>query len=206
MLFGIQDFPAFCLAVLVFLALPGPGTLALLSATGHGGFRAGALSTLGLMLGDQVLLWAAVAGVAALLAAYPGWFHALQWAGAGYLAWLGGRLLLQRKTDPAAEDKALPDRRFLRQAFTITVLNPKAIVFYLAFFPLFLPSHGPVEPRTYVAMAITIAVLTAAYCLGLCAVAGAVAEQVRRHRRVARALERLTGLFLIGFGLRLVRG
>ncbi|MET0334663.1 MAG: lysine transporter LysE, partial [Rhizobacter sp.] len=66
---GISDFGTFCLAILVFLALPGPGTFALLTSTGKGGFRAGAAATFGLILGDQVLLWAAVAGVAALLAA-----------------------------------------------------------------------------------------------------------------------------------------
>ncbi len=70
-MFGIIDYGAFCVAVLIFLALPGPGTLALLTSTAKGGFRAGAAATLGVILGDQVLLWLAVAGVAALLAANP---------------------------------------------------------------------------------------------------------------------------------------
>ncbi len=68
---GIADFWAFCAAIVVFLALPGPGTFALLGATSKGGFRAGAAATLGLILGDQILLWLAVAGVAAVLAALP---------------------------------------------------------------------------------------------------------------------------------------
>ena len=70
-MFGISDYGAFCAAMLLFLALPGPGTFALLTSTGKGGFRAGAAATLGLIVGDQVLLWLAVAGVAALLAANP---------------------------------------------------------------------------------------------------------------------------------------
>jgi len=81
-MFGIFDFGAFCLAVLVFLALPGPGTFALLNSTGKGGFRAGAAATLGLIVGDQALLWLAVGGVAALLAAYPLAFHLIQYGGA----------------------------------------------------------------------------------------------------------------------------
>ena len=68
---GITDYWAFVVAVLVFLALPGPGTLALLTSTGKGGFRAGAAATLGLIVGDQVLLWLAVLGVAAVLHAHP---------------------------------------------------------------------------------------------------------------------------------------
>ena len=68
---GIADFGAFCTTILLFLALPGPGTFALLTSTAKGGFRAGAAATLGVIVGDQVLLWLAVAGVAALLAANP---------------------------------------------------------------------------------------------------------------------------------------
>ena len=64
---GITDYWSFVVAVLVFLALPGPGTLALLTSTGQGGFRAGAAATLGLIVGDQVLLWLAALGVAAIL-------------------------------------------------------------------------------------------------------------------------------------------
>src|SRR6185295_4007626 len=92
----IADYGAFCLAVLIFLALPGPGTFALLNSTGKGGFRAGAAATLGVILGDQVLLWLAVGGVAALLAAYPLAFRAIQYGGAGYLAWVGLKLVFAK--------------------------------------------------------------------------------------------------------------
>ena len=70
-MFGISDYGAFCTAVLVFLALPGPGTFALLTSTSKGGFRAGAAATFGVIAGDQLLLWSAVAGVAAVLAPHP---------------------------------------------------------------------------------------------------------------------------------------
>ena len=62
-MFGISDYGAFCAAILLFLALPGPGTFALLTSTGKGGLRAGAAATLGVILGDQVLMWLAVGGV-----------------------------------------------------------------------------------------------------------------------------------------------
>jgi hypothetical protein len=95
-MFGITDYGAFCAAILLFLALPGPGTFALLTSTGKGGLRAGAAATFGVIAGDQVLLWLAVAGVAALLAAYPAVFKVVQYAGAAYLAWIGLKLLLSR--------------------------------------------------------------------------------------------------------------
>jgi threonine/homoserine/homoserine lactone efflux protein len=198
---GIADYGAFCAAIVIFLALPGPGTFALLTSTGHGGLRAGAAATLGVILGDQVLMWLAVAGVAALLAANPGVFKAVQYAGAAYLAWVGLRLIFARPG--AASPIRIEPRRYTRQAFLITLLNPKAIVFYMAFFPLFIDPVAHRGALTFVAMAATIAALTAAYGLLLCAFAQAVSTQVRAHRRLVRALQRLAGVCLVGFGIRL---
>lgn len=201
---GISDFGAFCGAILLFLALPGPGTFALLTSTAKGGLRAGAAATLGVIIGDQVLLWLAVGGVAALLAANPGAFKVVQYGGAAYLGWIGLRLLLARQG--GASPVRIEPHHYARQALLITVLNPKAIVFYMAFFPLFIhPAHhrGVV---TFAAMAVTIAVITAAYCLTLCAFATAISEQVRAHRRLALLLQKLAGIFLIAFGVRLLRG
>lgn len=198
---GIADYGAFCAAILVFLALPGPGTFALLTSTAKGGFRAGAAATAGLILGDQILLWLAVAGVAALLAANPALFHAVQYAGAAYLAWIGLKLLFAR---PGSDSPIrIEPRHYLRQALLITVLNPKAIVFYMAFFPLFIDPATHRGGVTFAAMAATIAVITAAYCLLLCAFANAVSAQVKAHQRLAQALQKLAGIFLVGFGIRL---
>jgi leucine efflux protein len=198
---GIGDYGAFCAAILLFLALPGPGTFALLTSTSKGGFRAGAAATVGVILGDQVLLWAAVAGVAALLAAHPLLFQAVQYAGAGYLGWIGLRLLFAQPG--SASPIRIEPRYYLRQALLITLLNPKAIVFYMAFFPLFINPATHRGAITFAAMAATIAAITAAYCLLLCAFAQAVSAQVRAHQRLAKGLEKLAGIFLIGFGIRL---
>ena len=200
---GISDFWAFCGAILLFLVLPGPGTFALLTSTAKGGFRAGASATLGLIVGDQVLLWLAVAGVAALLASHPAAFRAVQWAGAAYLGWIGLKLIFAR--GGAAAPVRIEPRHYARQAFLITLLNPKAIVFYMAFFPLFIDPVAHRGVLTFATMALTIAVITAVYCLSLCAFATAVSKQVSAHKALARGLERLAGVFLIAFGLRLLR-
>jgi threonine/homoserine/homoserine lactone efflux protein len=202
-MFGISDYGAFCAAILLFLALPGPGTLALLTSTGQGGLRAGAAATAGLIAGDQVLLWMAVGGVAALLAAHPMAFSVVQTGGALYLGWLGLKLLLAKPGSGAVF--AMAPRHYARQAFLITLLNPKAIVFYMAFFPLFIDPATHQGLRTFVAMAVTIAAITAVYCLTLCAFAEALSGHFRRRPRLSQWLQRLAGVCLIGFGLRLLK-
>lgn len=208
-MFGIADYGAFCAAILLFLALPGPGTFALLTATGLGGPRGGAQATAGLILGDQVLLWLAVAGVAALLAAHPAWFQALQWAGAALLVWIGLGLLLARRHAAAGPGASSPGLMRLqpgrhgRQAFLITLLNPKAIFFYMAFFPLFVDPARHRGLLTFAAMALTIALLSALYCALLVAFAQALRARVQAHRRLAAALQRGAGAALVAFGLRL---
>ena len=198
---GITDYGAFVVAILVFLLIPGPGNLALITSTGKGGIRGGLAATLGVILGDQILMWLAVAGVAALLVAYPAAFHAVQWLGAAYLAWLGGRMLFARPgARPVLEFKP---HHFLRQALAITLLNPKAIVFYMAFFPLFVDPARHQGLATFGIMAVTIAVLTFAYGTVAVLLTHFLAERLRANPAVSRWLEKLAGLFLIGFGLRL---
>src|SRR3954468_15147450 len=98
-MFGIADYPSFVIAVIVFLMIPGPGNLALITSTSKGGIAGGLGATLGVIAGDQVLLWAAVAGVSAIMAAYPTAFHIVQWAGAIYLAFLGIKMLMAKPGD-----------------------------------------------------------------------------------------------------------
>ena len=199
---GITDYGAFVVAILVFLLIPGPGNLALITSTGKGGIRGGLAATLGVIVGDQILMWLAVAGVAALLVAYPAAFHAVQWLGAAYLAWLGGRMLFARPgARPVLEFKP---HHFLRQALAITLLNPKAIVFYMAFFPLFVDPARHQGLATFGIMAVTIAVLTFAYGTVAVLLTHFLAERLRANPAVSRWLEKLAGLFLIGFGIRLV--
>jgi leucine efflux protein len=200
-MFGIADYPSFIVAVIVFLMIPGPGNLALVTSTSKGGVRAGLAATLGLIGGDQVLMWLAVAGVAALLAAWPPAFHGVQWLGAGYLAWLGLRMLLARPGDkPVLHIRA---GHYFRQAFAITLLNPKAIVFYMAFFPLFVDPARHAGWTTFAAMAATIAMLTFAYGLIVTLLTQTLAERMRARPAIGRALARFAGIFMIGFGVKL---
>ena len=118
-----------------------------------------------------------------------------------YLAWIGLTLIFAKPG--TASPVRIEPRQYARQAFFITLLNPKAIVFYMAFFPLFIDPATHRGAVTFAAMAATIAVITALYCLTLCAFANAISAKVRAHQRLARGLEKLAGVFLVGFGIKL---
>lgn len=201
-MFGIADYGSFVVAVIVFLMIPGPGILALITSTGKGGVAGGVAATFGVIAGDQVLMWLAVAGVATLLAAWPPAFHAVQWLGAAYLAWLGLRMLRARAGDAPVLD--IKPHHYFHQALMITLLNPKAIVFYMAFFPLFVDPARHQGLTTFGVMAATIAALTFAYGLIVTLLTHRLAERLRARPAVSLALNRLAGVFLIGFGVKLV--
>ena len=198
---GIADYGTFVAAIILFLLVPGPGNLALITSTSKGGVSGGLGATLGVMAGDQVLLWAAVAGVSALMSAYPNAFHAVQWLGAAYLAWLGSKMLLAKPG--AAPILKIKPHHYLRQSLFITLLNPKAIVFYLAFFPLFVDPAQHQGLTTFGVMAATIAVLTFLYGLIVVILTCYLAERMRANPKIVMALEKAAGVFLIGFGLKL---
>ena len=199
---GISDYPAFVGAVIVFLAIPGPGNLALLTATAQGGRKGGISVTWGVIVGDQVLMWAAVAGLAAVLQAAPIWFLALQWAGALYLGYLGVQMIRAKPEEALLLD--MSSGRYFRQTLFITLLNPKAIVFYMAFFPLFIdPAQNP-GWLTFACMSLTVAVLTFLYGAGLTLLAHRLAGNMQTHPQMGQWLQKIAGAVLLGFGLRLV--
>jgi len=198
---GVADYGAFVAAIIVFLLIPGPGNLALITSTGKGGIAGGLGATFGVIAGDQVLLWAAVAGVSALMAAYPAAFHAVQWLGALYLARLGLKML--RAKPGSGPILQIRPRHYFRQALLITLLNPKAIVFYLAFFPLFVDPAQHQGVKTFGVMAVTIAALTLLYGLTAVLLTWKLAERIRANPKVSTRLEKLAGMFLIAFGVKL---
>ncbi len=198
---GVADYGAFVVAILLFLLIPGPGNLALITSTGQGGVRAGMVTGLGVIAADQVLMWLAVAGVSALLAAHPTLFHAVQYLGVAYLGWLGWRMLRAQPGD--APVLKMAPRQYFRQGALITLLNPKAIVFYMAFFPLFVDPAQHRGVLTFAVMAATVALLTALYSVVVVLLTARMAQRLRANPVVVRVLNKTAGVFLIGFGLKL---
>ena len=135
------------------------------------------------------------------LKAYPAAFHLVQWLGAGYLVYLGLRMILAKPG--AAPTLEIKPRQYLWQTLVITVFNPKAIIFYIAFFPLFIDPQRHQGLITFGFMAVTIMALTFLYGLLVVLLTHFLAERMRSNPRIARGLEKLAGLCLVGFGVKL---
>ena len=199
---GVSDYGAFVLAFILLLFLPGPGNLALVHATGLGGLRGGLASIAGLLLGDQVLMWLTVAGVAALLQSRPALFGGLQAVGAAYLAWMGWRMWRPRVGD--AGPIRVRAGRYFADTLLITVLNPKSAIFYFAFFPQFIDPQQHRGILTFAFMAVTVIALGFVYCLGVVLLTHTLAQRLRARPHWTLWLNRLAGVCLMGFGLRLL--
>ncbi len=201
---GIRDYWSFVVAVIVFLAIPGPGNLAIITSTSKGRILGGLAATFGVIAGDQVLMWLAVAGLATLLTAHPSVFAAVQYAGAAYLAYLGLKMILAKAGD--APILHMEARQYFKQSLLITLLNPKAIVFYMAFFPLFVDPAKHQGMLTFGAMAITIAFLTFLYCFSVTLITHFAAERIRRNPSLTNCLNKIAGIMLVTFSVKLAVG
>jgi len=200
---GITDVWQLIAATMVFLMLPGPGTFCVLTCAGQRGLRGGFASLAGLMLGDAVLIFLAAIGVAALLQANPLLFHGVQYLGAAYLAWLGFKLLTAKAEQGGAAVVPFSNAADFRRGFLVTLINPKAIVFYMAFFPLFIDPAAHRGSLTFIAMAAVISCCTLCYGSLLVLVGNAAARRLAHNRRIAAFATRAAGVFLIGFGIKL---
>src|SRR5690606_13210602 len=146
---SLDHWLAFAVASAVMLAIPGPTILLVISyALGHGRKAAGA-TVAGVALGDFTAMTASMLGLGALLATSAAIFTVLKWAGAAYLVWLGVKLWrapvsIGTEGDTPAEGKPL---RIFAHAYVVTALNPKSIVFFVAFLPQFLDVSQPVLPQ-----------------------------------------------------------
>ena len=142
----------FAAAALALLVIPGPAVLYIVTRSVTQGRRAGFVSVLGIHAGTLVHIAAAALGVSAILARSSTAFHAVKYAGAAYLIFLGIRRLATRV--PEREDDALdavPHRQLFVNGAVVNILNPKTALFFLAFMPQFIdPDRGAVTVQVLV--------------------------------------------------------
>lgn len=192
---------AYVLACMVILIVPGPTILLVVTYALRQGRRAAIWTVTGVGLGDLTAMIMSLVGLGALLAISAELFLAVKWLGAAYLVYLGIRLW--REPHPTSSEDVLVNapsgRSMLLQAWLVTALNPKGIIFFVAFLPQFVDPAGRAAPQlallgaAFLALAIANA---AAYALA----AGRLSARLR-HARFYTWVNRIGGSVLIGAGV-----
>jgi threonine/homoserine/homoserine lactone efflux protein len=200
----LEHWLAFVAASAILLAIPGPTILLVISYAMSHGRKVASATVAGVALGDFTAMTASMLGLGALLAASAALFTALKWIGAGYLIYLGIKLWRAPVSGQSADageaeaQSARPFRIFLH-AYAVTALNPKSIVFFVAFLPQFLDLGQPLFFQMVVFEATFLALATLnATLYGLLA---AMARNTIRKPKVQRIVNRTGGTLMIGAGL-----
>ena len=210
-MFGITDLTTYLLGTLFIVLLPGPNSMYVLSVAAQRGVRAGFAGACGVFVGDFVLMTLAATGAAGLLQANPALFAIVKYAGGAYLAWLGVAMLRgawagwqqRRQSQAVATAPALDMNRPFSKALLISLMNPKAILFFVSFFVQFVDPAYPYPALTFAILGAIVQLCSALYLTTLILAGNHLAEAFRRRRRLSAALGGAVGAMFIGFGAKL---
>jgi leucine efflux protein len=214
MFYGITDLATFVLGTIFIVLLPGPNSLYVMATASRWGVTAGYRGAAGIFVGDTVLMLLAVTGMASLLRATPELFMAIKYAGAAYLAWVGFSLLRagvagwrKRGDDTTASAADYPVVRGtphpFRTALIISLMNPKAILFFVSFFIQFVDPAYAHPGLSFLILGVIVQVCSLLYLSVLIFAGARLAAQFRRHRRAAAGATAGVGGVFIGFGAKL---
>ncbi|WP_413735115.1 leucine efflux protein LeuE [Sodalis sp. RH21] len=194
------------LAGLVFIILlPGPNSLFVLKTGASHGVRAGYKAALGVFIGDATLIFLAYLGVASLIRTSPLLFAFVRYLGAFYLLYLGVKILhanfISKRS--AGPQQAAQAKNVFRKSLTLSLTNPKAILFYVSFFVQFINFNYPHTWLSYTVLAVMLEALSFSYLTVLIFGGAAMAGFFRRRHTLAKVGNGMVGLFFMGFAARL---
>ncbi|MBZ9639619.1 leucine efflux protein LeuE [Streptomyces sp. PSKA30] len=210
-MFGVIDLPTYLAGLVLIVLLPGPNSLYVLSVAARRGVRAGYTAAAGVWCGDTVLMTLSAAGVASLLQANAVLFGIVKYAGAGYLTWLAIGMLRaawgmwRTRREQSADDSAaaVGDERPYRRALVISLFNPKAILFFVAFFVQFVDPGYAYPALSFVVLGAFAQLASVLYLSALIFSGTKLAAAFRRRRRLSAGATSAAGVLFLGFAAKL---
>ena len=220
---GITDLGVFIAGTIAIVLLPGPNSVYVLTVAARSGLRMGYAGAAGVFTGDAVLMLLTALGAASVLQANPLVYQAVRWSGAVYLSYLGIRLiwgtwLAVRETRAHASEGPTPVAQIMqslkpvaetsvaavyRKALFISLLNPKAILFFLSFFVQFVDPNYAYPALSFLLLGAIVQIASLLYLSGLILGGVRLAQTFAQRRRLSALLSTTVGLLFIGFGVRL---
>jgi threonine/homoserine/homoserine lactone efflux protein len=205
--FESARFLIFVSAAILLAIAPGPGMLYVLARALGGGRREGLLSALGTFFGGMVHVFAAAAGISIILARSAMAFATVKYLGAGYLCFLGIRMILSARKNEAVSIAKLPQARSpFWQGVLTEVLNPKTALFFLSFIPQFVDRASPHIFLQFVLLGTISVTLNTSADIIVSLMAGPIGQRIRGSARFRRRQRKLTGAVMIGLGTYLALG
>lgn len=206
---GITDLSQYVLGTIAVILLPGPNSLYCLSVAGQYGARHAYSVIAGILLGDFILILLTILGAGVVLQRYPALFVAMKIAGGAYLAWLGLNLLrgawltwqTRRNTTPPI--RTLKRHNFFRRALTLSLMNPKAILFFLSFFLTFVRPDAPSPAWSFFILAVILQSVSFTYLNIITFVGHRLAAGFSRYRLLSALSMAVVGSMFIFFAINL---
>lgn len=221
-MFGTVDLWTYLVATVLIILLPGPNSLYVLSVASRKGRRAGLSAAAGVFCGDSVLMVASAAGLASVFAASPLLYGIVRWAGVVYLAYLafglmragwktwrsarrGDELEIGGAAGGNVATAVRTERPFVR-ALIASLLNPKAILFFVAFFVQFVDPTYAWPVLSYAVLGVILQTCSMIYLSTLIVTGDRLAQTFRKRRRLSAAGNGLVGAVMIAFAAKLATG
>ncbi len=217
-MFGITDLVTFVLGTIFIVLLPGPNSLYVLAASSKLGKNYGFRASFGVVVGDTILMILAATGAASLLQTNDYLFTIFKYAGATYLSYIGLTLLwsaeqnwrlasrakhLSSTVTKRIKERAVNPKSF-RTALFISLMNPKAILFFVSFFIQFVDPAYPHPALTFLILGLIVQAFSIAYLVTLIYGGIALAQQLENNKKLAAVFTGTVGLVFLTFGINMV--
>lgn len=202
--YGVVDVWTYIAGTVFIILLPGPNSLFVLATGASRGVHEGYRAALGVFLGDSILMTLTAAGAATVLHLLPVLFMTLKVLGAGYLCYLGVHLIRGALYPrPDMRQVVVGSGSRFRKALLLSLLNPKAILFFLSFFVQFVDPAYPYPAVSFLILASILQLFSVIYLSVLIFGGARLAATFRRRQRLARTSSGLTGLIFLLFAAKM---
>ena len=218
--FGVLNYVTYFVGTLLIVLLPGPNSLYVLALSARQGARLGWSALFGILVGDSLLMLATALGAVSILITYPALFMAIKYAGAAYLVYIGYNLIKGAistwrtvRLDPSSSDleRTIVEQKSthttgakaFKKSLLVSLLNPKAILFFLSFFAQFVDPSYPQPAIPFLILALTLQTLSFSYLVILVYAGQRLAESFRRRKKVSSISAGGVGVGFVGFAVKL---
>lgn len=213
-MFGIENYLGFVLAAILLNLTPGTDSMYIITRSISQGQSAGLYSVLGITTGSLIHTLLASLGLSVLLASSPTAFMLVKYLGAGYLCYLGFKMLTNKESSLIAsslpKDKDMIGQnkvngwQIYQQGVLTNVFNPKVALFFIAFFPQFIDANYAYSMLSFFILGLTFATTGFIWCSCLALLAARFSTRLRENPSIEAVLNKISGVVFIGLGVKLL--